>query len=223
MTDARRLEIIDLGVLGYDECLALQLATVRQRIADEIPDRLLLVTHPSVITIGKSGGAPDVLVPVDELERRGTRVVGTDRGGKTTWHGPGQLVAYPILKLGSRDVHSYVRDLLGVVRAVLEDYELSGQLRPGSPGVWVEGRKIASIGISLRKWVTYHGVALNVSPELSDFALIVPCGAPGQAMTSMERELGRQVALDEVKRRFTGHFELLFGSRAGHGRRRANG
>jgi lipoic acid synthetase len=213
MIDAPGLEIIDLGVLGYDECLQVQHAMVRERIADEIPDRLLLVTHPSVITIGKSGGSPDVLVPVDELERRGTRVVETDRGGKTTWHGPGQLVAYPVLRLKSRDVHAYVRDLLHVVRSVLEDYELKGELRPGSPGVWVEGRKIASIGISVRKWVTYHGVALNVSPELSDFDLIVPCGARGQAMTSIERELGRQVDLDEVKRRFTAHFERIFGAR----------
>lgn len=211
MSDAPGLEVIDLGVLAYEESLQVQHAMLRERIADEIPDRLLLVTHPSVITIGKSGGSPDVLVPVDELARRGIRVVGTDRGGKTTWHGPGQLVAYPVLKLGNRDVHSHVRDLLNVVRAVLEDYGLEGELRPGSPGVWVGGRKIASIGISVRKWVTYHGVALNVSPELSDFDLIVPCGAPGQAITSIERELGRRVDLDEVKRRFTGHFERVFG------------
>ena len=214
MSGAAGLEIVDLGTLGYDECLRLQHAVVQERIADAIPDRLLLVTHPSVITVGKSGASLDVLAPADELARRGIGVVETDRGGKTTWHGPGQLVAYPIVKLTSRDVHAYVRDLLHVVLGVLAEYGLEGELRAGQPGVWVAGRKIASLGVSVRKWVTYHGVALNVAPALSDFDLIVPCGVPGQAMTSMERELGRPVDPGEVRRRFTRRFEVVFGYRA---------
>src|SRR6185369_15417139 len=196
--DPPYLEVIDLGLLDYDDCLNLQQNMVPDRIADKIPDRLLLVSHPCVISIGKSGGVNDLLVAPEELHKRDIRVVEADRGGKTTFHGPGQLVVYPVLKLKERDIHSYVRDLLQVVLSVLEEYGVIGELRPGSPGVWVGERKIASIGISVRKWVAYHGIALNVSPELSNFDLIVPCGAPGQPVTSMERELGRPLNLNEV-------------------------
>ncbi len=211
--DHSDLEVVDLGLLDYDNCLNLQQDMVLERIADKIPDRLLLVSHPSVISIGKSGGANDLLVSSEELHKRDIRVVETDRGGKTTFHGPGQLVVYPVLKLKDRDIHSYVRDLLQVVLSVLEEYGVKGELRPGTPGVWVGERKIASIGISVRKWVAYHGIALNVSPELSNFDLFVPCGTPGQPVTSMERELGRPLNLHEVGERFTKHFKAAFGYR----------
>ena len=120
--DPPDLEVVDLGLLDYDNCLNLQQDMVQDRIADKIPDRLLLVSHPSVISIGKSGGANDLLVSPEELHKRDIRVVETDRGGKTTFHGPGQLVVYPVLKLKDRDIHSYVRDLLQVVLSVLEEY-----------------------------------------------------------------------------------------------------
>lgn len=210
---ATDLEILDLGLLGYDECLNMQHDMVRDRIADSIPDRLLLVSHPAVITLGKSAGSHDLMISPEELQKREISVVGTDRGGKTTFHGPGQLVAYPVVKLKSRDIHAYIHDLLQVIFSVLEEYGLKGELRPGNPGVWVEGKKIASIGVSVRKWVAYHGVALNVSTELSGFSLIIPCGSPGQAVTSMVKETGKELALNEVMERFCHHFKATFGYR----------
>ncbi len=205
------VEVVDLGLMDYVDCLNLQQDMVRERIADQIPDRLLLVSHPPVISIGKSGGSHDLLGSRDELQERGIRVAETDRGGKTTFHGPGQLVAYPVIKLKDRDVHAYVQSLLQIVVAVLEEYGVKGELRPATPGVWVEGRKIASIGISVRKWVAYHGISLNVAPDLSNFDLIIPCGERGQPVTSMERELGRRLNLNEVGECFTGHFKAAFG------------
>ena len=212
--DSHDLEIIDLGVVGYDACKNLQLEMVQERLAEKIPDRLLFVSHPPVITTGKRSGAQDLLSTPEELLKREIHIVGTDRGGKTTFHGPGQLVAYPILMLKKRDIHAYVHNLLHVLLFALGDYGLNGELRRGNPGVWIEGRKIASLGIAVKKWVTYHGIALNVSPQLSNFDLIVPCGDPTQAMTSMEKELGRSLDMNDVEERFTHHFRAAFGYRA---------
>ena len=205
------LEINDLGLIGYDDCLEIQKAMVHDRVADNAPDSLLIVSHPPVVTIGKSGSDDDLHLTLEQLRNQGVQVCHSDRGGKSTYHGPGQLVAYPILKLQNRDVHRYVQTLLNVVASVLIDHGLKPEFRPGLPGVWVNQGKIASIGVSLKKWVTYHGVALNVNMDLSGFDSIIPCGVAGQKITSMKSELHRHLDYNKVKKSFILHFEKAFG------------
>ena len=209
--DRAELKIIDLGVMGYEECLELQNSLVQERIADNALDCLLLVTHPPVITIGKSGSGADSFLSDEELHDKGIQVCRTDRGGKTTYHGPGQLVVYPIMKLENKDVHWYVQALLNVISSVLIDYDLKPELRPGLPGVWVNDGKIASIGLSVKKWVAYHGVAMNIHTDLSCFELINPCGVAGQLITSMNNETGTLHDYNRVVATFIAHFKKAFG------------
>lgn len=209
--DSAKLEVINLGLLDYQECAKLQKAMVQERIADAIPDRLLLVSHPPTITIGKAGTHVDLYHSEVSLRSQGINVYHSDRGGKATYHGPGQLIAYPILKLAKRDVHQYVQTLLNVTASVLIENDLQPELRPGMPGVWINGGKIASIGVALKKWVTSHGVALNVNTELTGFALISPCGIPGQLITSMHLEKGGEQDMRQLSDRFVRHFSKAFG------------
>lgn len=210
---APELEVLDLGRLPYDQAVALQLRLVEERILDLTPDRLLLVEHPPVITLGTGGGETDLLVDEAGLGRKGVAVVRTDRGGKATFHGPGQLVAYPILRLRDRDLHAYLAGMLDVVAAVLASFGLAAEIGLRGPGVWVGGAKIASIGMAVRKWVTYHGVALNVTTDLDWFRLFHPCGHPEERMTSLARELDRDVDPAEVSARYVDAFCRVFGYR----------
>jgi lipoic acid synthetase len=205
-----RLQVLDWGLLAYEEALKLQEALVCERIAELSPDRLILVEHPPVVTIGRSGGSKELRSSEEELKEKGASVYRVDRGGMATFHGPGQLVAYPILKLVVKDLHLYLRRLLDAVAAVLRRYGLNPELRKGKPGVWCGPAKIASIGMAARKWTTYHGVALNVSTDLHWFDTINPCGDPDLEVTSMERELGRSLDLKEVKERFIEAFCRVF-------------
>lgn len=191
-----------LGRVGYAEAVALQ-----ERIREEIrtqagPDHLLLLEHPPVYTLGRSASAADVVLDESDRARLGIGLEETDRGGKVTYHGPGQLVGYPILDLDPdrRDVRRYVRDLQAVLVETLGHWGISarGGDGPETIGVWVEDRKVASIGVHLSRWVTTHGFALNVSTDLSHFEGIVPCGLSGVAMTSMEAETGSAPAPREV-------------------------
>lgn len=188
--------LLDLGVLGYREAHARQLALVDARKQDQAQDTLLVVEHPHVITLGRGRQAwANVLAPGD------VDVVPIERGGDVTYHGPGQLVAYPIVRLGEgeRDLHRFLRDLeRGIIRTLARHGIAAGR-SPGNTGVWIEGRKIASIGIACRRWVTFHGLALNVTTDLSYFQRINPCGFQASVMTSMARELGRPVDMAEVK------------------------
>lgn len=181
-------------------------------------DLLLLVEHPHVYTLGKSGRAAHLLVDQPELERRGAVFYRVNRGGDITYHGPGQLVAYPILDLDHffTDIHRYLRTLEAVVIGLLADYGLRGMRAEGETGVWLEAgtpraRKICAMGVRASRWVTMHGLALNANTDLAYFDLIVPCGIRGKGVTSLKRELGQEVSMDAVKEGFKVHFEAVFG------------
>ena len=205
------LEVLDWGRLNYGEAFERQKAWVQERIAGSVHDRLVLVEHPPVVTIGRSGGPEDLRVPETALRQKGVDLYRVDRGGMATFHGPGQLVAYPILKLERRDLHLYLEMLQNTIASVLRTYGLTPTLKEGRPGVWTGFAKVASIGIAVRKWVTYHGVALNVNTDPDWFTWIVPCGHSHEKVTSMERELGRPLDLAEVKKRFVAEFCKAFG------------
>lgn len=200
-----RLVVHDLGRRAYGEVLELQRALCRQRIEGEIEeDILLLVEHDSVVTLGRGTRATSLPLPRPELERRGVEVFEVERGGDVTFHGPGQLVGYPVLDLRQHreDLHWYLRRLEAGLIAALGSLGVAAGPNPGLTGVWTRGRKIASIGIHVKQWVTFHGFALNVSTDLSYFDLIVPCGIKDVTMTSVARELARDdsVALWEESR-----------------------
>lgn len=207
----RVLEIQDWGLVPYEEALARQRALVEARQSDVVPDLLVFVEHPPSVTLGRSATREDLRVPEEELERRRVEVAWVERGGKATYHGPGQLVAYPILRLEKPDLHAFLDGLLGTAEEVLRSYGLEPERKAGQPGLWVRGAKIASVGVAVRKWVTFHGIALNVNTDPSGFDLIVTCGQPQERVTSMHRELGRSVSLDEAKRKFARAFCERFG------------
>jgi lipoyl(octanoyl) transferase len=203
MRPLRRLHVQRLGLVPYAEALDLQKQLVEQRRANEIPDQLLLLQHPPVITLGvKSRNDRSHVIETPEgLAARGIEIVETGRGGDVTFHGPGQLVGYPIIDLNPdrRDVHQYVRDLEEVlIRAVAAFGVLAGR-SPGLTGVWVGDGKLAAIGVRIARWITSHGFALNVGTDLEHFGLIIPCGITDKGVTSIEKVAGRPVAMREVE------------------------
>ena len=211
----RPLVVHELGRRPYAEVLELQRELRRQRLAGESAhDVLLLVEHDPVVTLGRSTHPGSLPLPAEELERRGIRVVEVERGGDVTFHGPGQLVGYPILDLtGHReDLHWYLRRLEDALIGALDQLGVPAERNPGLTGVWTRGRKIASIGVHVKQWVTLHGFALNVTTRLEQFELIVPCGIRGVVMTSVAQELGRtDVALGtEVRQAVVGSFARTF-------------
>jgi len=212
---SRELWIDRRGMVAYAEALEFQRAVARARIAGAIEqDVLLLMEHPPVVTTGRSSKDRHLLASPDLLERRGIGLFDVERGGDVTFHGPGQLVGYPIidLKRHRKDLHWYLRQLEQGLIDALGELGIAGERNVGYTGVWTHGRKIASIGVHARAWVTWHGFALNVSTDLSYFDLIVPCGIPGVTMTSVERELGRpcdaRLVEDAVARAFGQVFDL---------------
>ena len=214
MNDVTALEVRHLSLIPYAEALALQSDLVERRRAGEIPDQLLLLEHPHVITLGTASSRSHVLA--DESRRRdlGIDLVDVGRGGDVTYHGPGQLVAYPILDLkpDRKDVHRYLRDLETVLVQTLDQIGIRGEPVPDLTGVWVDGRKIAAIGVRVSSgWITSHGFALNVSNDLSYFETIVPCGIPDVSVTSVTRELGRPVEVADVVEIVSGAFSETFG------------
>lgn len=191
--------LVDCGRLAYGDAWALQRALLAARQADQIADTLLLLEHPPVITIGRAGHAANILIPRETLAARGFEVFEIERGGDVTYHGPGQLLGYPILNLRAidEDVVRFVRLLEATLIRVLQTFGIEAARRRGYPGVWVGEAKIAAIGVAVKRKVTMHGFALNVDPDLGHFALINPCGL-GKPVTSMARLLGRRVELAEV-------------------------
>ncbi|GBC96436.1 Octanoyltransferase [bacterium HR16] len=190
-----------LGSVDYTSAWQYQCELVRQRREGAVPDTLLLLEHrPPVITLGRGSHAEHLLVPPQQLERLGIQLVETDRGGDITYHGPGQLVGYPILDLRQheRDVHLYLRKLEEVIITALTHFGIVGHRKEGLTGVWVGEEKIAAIGIKVSHWITMHGFALNVCPDLSHFDLIVPCGIRDKGVTSVQNLLGREVTLPEI-------------------------
>ncbi|MCM2358235.1 MAG: lipoyl(octanoyl) transferase LipB [Geobacteraceae bacterium] len=196
--------IRDLGTIDFHEAFALQERLVAGVAAGTEPETLLLLEHPPVYTIGSGGNEANLLDPAIAAVR-------INRGGDVTWHGPGQLVGYPIVNLGRRrrDLHRYLRFLEELLIAVAADFRVESWRLPGRTGAWTEEGKLASIGVGVRRWVTMHGFALNVSAALADFGRINPCGIAGCPVSSLERECGASVMMAEVKGRIGERFEGL--------------
>lgn len=211
---SRTLEVRRLGVVPYAEALQLQRDLVEERRADQVPDLLLLLQHPPVITLGVKGdgGRANVLVTDARLKELGVEISETGRGGDVTYHGPGQIVGYPILDLKPDrcDVHRYVRDLEEVMIRVCADYGVSAGRIPGLTGTWIGNEKVGAIGVRISRWITSHGFAFNVSTDLRDFQLIVPCGITDHGVTSLEKAAGRELSLAEVEDRVASRFASVF-------------
>lgn len=217
----KALTVSKPGTVAYHEAWELQTRLHAERVGGAIPDTLLLLEHPHVYTIGRRGSSDDVLWDVDMLRARGVEVVETDRGGMVTYHGPGQLVGYPIVDLGTgADLVKYLRDLEEAIIRTLAVYGLDGRRDAANTGVWVEhvskaaapigAAKVAAIGVRVTRGVTKHGFALNVSTDLSYFAGIVPCGITDRGVTSMAVELGTAPPPDEVSDTFEAAFRDVF-------------
>ena len=208
------LEIRRLGIVSYAEGLDIQKALVEQRKAGEIPDQLLLLEHPPVITLGVKArnDRSHIVASADRLAAEGVEVVETGRGGDVTYHGPGQLVGYPIidLKPDRCDVHRYVRDLEEVMIRMAASFGVEAGRVPGLTGAWVGNEKLAAIGVRIARWVTSHGFAFNVSTALDHFDFIVPCGITDKGVTSLEKLLGRAVPMAEVEDSAVDAFKQVF-------------
>ena len=219
-TVARRLlEVRRLGTVSYPEALAMQRALVEDRRADRVGDLLLLLQHPPVITVGVKGdgGRSNVVATPARLSELGIAVEETGRGGDVTYHGPGQIVGYPIVDLrpDRQDVHRYVRDLEEVMIRACADYGLEAGRIKGLTGAWIRtdnagAEKIGAIGVRISRWITSHGFAFNVSTRLDHFQLIVPCGIADRGVTSLEQATGRTIAMAEAEDRIVHHFGEVF-------------
>jgi len=210
--DMRSLVVRRLGLVPYADGLELQRQLVEDRKADRIPDTLLLLQHPHVLTIGvKKDGRSHILASPDRLTSLGVDVFETGRGGDVTYHGPGQLVGYPIVDLNPdrRDVHRYVRDLEEVMIRVCADYGLEAGRVKGFSGAWIGDEKIGAIGVRISRWITSHGVAFNVTTDVDFFNLIVPCGIADKGVTSLASQLGRAPEMAQVEERFVSHFAAV--------------
>lgn len=205
--------VLNLGTLGYEDALDLQVSLRDQRIAGSIPDTLVLLEHPPIITVGRSGNTENVLVSKAVLKENGIELYHTNRGGDVTYHGPGQLVGYTILDLKpyGLDLRLHLRRIEEVVIQALKAFDIHATRVPGLTGVWVKDEKIASIGLHIKRWVTMHGFALNLQPQLHHFSFIYPCGIRDRSMTSMERLLGRPVEHHLVRKELAAAFGEVFG------------
>lgn len=224
----KTIQLIELGLKSYQKALAVQEKLFNQTIAIKRANRnqqqqthtenyLLWVEHTPVITLGKSGKSEHLLLDENQLKKKEIEYYPTNRGGDITFHGPGQLVGYPILDLDNffTDIHKYLRFLEEAIILTLEEYGLKGARSDGETGVWLDvgtpfARKICAMGVKASRWVTMHGFALNINTDLSYFEHIVPCGIQGKAVTSLEKELGRNVPFEEVKTKLKVHFADLF-------------
>jgi lipoyl(octanoyl) transferase len=197
-----------VGLVDYPVALALQERLLDLRFADAVSDTLLLLEHPHVFTLGRGASEDGILEVLP-----GVSVYRVSRGGQATYHGPGQLIGYPIIKLEgqARDVHAYLRSLERVIIGALQDHSVQAQRRAGLTGVWVGERKIASIGVGIRRWITMHGFAVNVSNDLRFFSSIVPCGISGCPMTSVAAEGGRAALTEPFSLTVSAHFARAFG------------
>ena len=202
-----------LGLIGYAEALQLQQELVGQRKAKLVPDILLLLEHPHVYTLGRNASREHLLFSKEKLRTLNAQVCETDRGGDVTYHGPGQLVGYPIFDLTQhrRDVSWYMRSLEEVFIGVARDYDIQAGRLAGTPGVWIGNEKLVALGVHLSRWITSHGFALNVNTDLSYFNWIVPCGLPGKGVTSLAKRLGKKVPMEDVIERVVAHFSRVFG------------
>jgi lipoyl(octanoyl) transferase len=208
----RTCHVEQIGLVDYADGLRLQRERVAARKADLIPDTLLLLDHPHVYTLGRNAKKDNILLSVEQLTTRGVQVFEIDRGGDVTYHGPGQLVGYPILDLTEhrRDIAWYMRSLEEVLIRVARDYGIEAGRLSGAPGVWVGNDKLVAMGVHISRWVTSHGFAFNVNTDLRYFEWIVPCGLHDKGVTSLQKLLGRRIEMDEVAERVVLHFGRVF-------------
>jgi lipoyl(octanoyl) transferase len=206
-----RLE--DWGLTDYREAWERQLALARDIYENDAPDVLVFVEHPKVLTLGASHQAENLLFSEEKYRELGIQVEKTDRGGDVTYHGPNQLVAYPVFNVArhGKDLHKWMRDLEEALILTLNEFGLTGRRFPPHTGVWVDDEKVAAIGVKIKKWVSTHGIALNCNNDLMPFQQIVPCGIRGYGVTSLSQLLDRQVAVDEVKPVLIAAFARVFG------------
>ncbi|HET7433763.1 MAG TPA: lipoyl(octanoyl) transferase LipB [Thermoanaerobaculia bacterium] len=209
----RKCEVHQLHLVTYENGMKLQQKLVEMRQREEIDDQLLLLEHPAVITLGRGGDHGNLLASPERLAAERVRFFETTRGGDITYHGPGQIVGYPIVHLGEgkRDVRKYVTNLEEVLIRTVAEYGITAERVEGKRGIWVGNNKIAAIGVRIARWVTSHGWALNVATNLEHFGLITPCGLHGTGVTSIERETGRAVPLEEVREALSRNFAEVFG------------
>jgi len=207
--------ILNLGLRDYLEIYNLQKNLVNKRIKNEIPDVLILNEHPPVFTIGRKGGKGNILVSKEELKKKGIKIYEINRGGDIIYHGPGQLVGYPIIDLKNKgkDIHLYLHNLEEVIIRLLREYRIQSKRIEGHTGVWVENKKIAAIGIGIKHWVSFHGFCLNVNPNLSYFDMINPCGIKDKGITSIARLTNfkdNKNKSSQLINRFIKHFGEVF-------------
>lgn len=208
-----KIYILDLGRMGYREAWDLQKAVHQKRVDDKIPDTLILVEHDPVVTMGKSGKDQNLLLPVEQLKARGVDFFNIERGGDVTYHGPGQLVGYPIFNIrqGLAGIKPFIGRIEDAIVLTLGEFGVNARKKEKMIGVWTDAGKICSIGVAVQRWVSFHGFALNVSTDLNFFNFIVPCGLAGVKMTSVKDILKKEIGLDEVKISIRKSFGALFG------------
>jgi len=201
-----------LGLIEYGKAYELQKNLHYQRVTEEIPDVLLLLEHPPTITIGKSGAVDNVLVAREYLDREGVSLFFVDRGGDATYHGPGQIVGYPImdLRLRRKDIRKFVHDIEEAIILTMRDFSIYPGRDDSHPGVWIEKEELAAIGLGVRRWVSMHGFAINVNPNMRHFSLINPCGFSDRRATSMSEILGKTMPIDAVLERLILNFSEVF-------------
>lgn len=209
---ATKARIFDLGPSDYAKAHQLQLQMVEKRIAGEAPDTFVFTTHPPTITVGRGGGGDNILVADEILARRGVKKYEVERGGDVTFHGPGQQIIYPIVDLEQRgrDLHKFLRDLEEVVIVFLKNYDIVGERVSGKTGVWVGDKKICAIGIAVKRWVSYHGLALNLDTDLKFFKLINPCGFAPDSVTSLEQLTEKPTDKAKIFFQLTNALQLVF-------------
>ncbi len=208
----KRCQVIQIGRIEYNNAYSIQKELVAKRISGQIPDTLILLEHEPVITVGRGGSLSNVIISEDERLKEKIALFKINRGGDVTYHGPGQLVGYPILDLNGygRDIHKFLRLLEEVIIKVLAGYGLKALRLRGLTGVWVGRKKIASIGVGVRKWISFHGFGLNVAPDMRYFSFINPCGLGDGKMTSMKELLLCDLPLEDVQEKVIKNFSEVF-------------
>lgn len=211
-TKERKLDYFDLGLIDYKAAWDLQIKTFEKRRRKEINDTFFLLEHPNTYTLGKVTNKNNLIGSEEYQKEKNISVYEIDRGGDITYHGPGQIVGYPIINLSEwhEDTHKYLRGLEEIIILTCRDYNQPAGRINGLTGVWIENRKIAAIGIKVSRWITMHGFAFNVNTDLSLFNGIIPCGIPDKEVTSLEKELKKNILVNEVKEKLLHYFKIVF-------------
>lgn len=209
----KNLNIVKLGIVDYGKAYQLQRKLLQKHIDGEGRDFLLLLQHNPVITIGRSGSKSNILISESALAANGIDTYEIDRGGDVTYHGPGQLTGYPIIDLRrfKKDIHWYLRQLEETIIKTLAEYGIAGGRIKEYTGVWVGNEKVAAIGVAIKRWITYHGFAFNINPNMSHFQMITPCGISDKGVTSLTKLLGHEVDIEEVGKKTISTFAEVFG------------